>query len=998
MRPVYDLGITLAVAAVSRVFYILVAYVSSRAFLPYDKSTLLVDSSPLSFLLRWDAINFYIIASRSYITEHITAFFPLYPMLVRLLHRLSGIGILQAGIAVSNTSFCLSAPILYCISIRRYSRRTSLLSVALFCFNPASIVYCTLYAESLFALLFLLSFLFLELGSAKFVLFSALCTLTRSNGILFVLFPLLGFRPAIALLSVLLHVVPFALFQLYVFVLMRRFDTLLPYTYVQSVYWEQGFLRFYMDTKNIPNAMVAFPFVSFSLYLLLSYARSYRKRCKNTIVLMALLAIQTFMAIFFIHSQMFFRFVSFNPLIYWSLAHMIEKKGLSGMHCVLVFYLAFGAMETASHLDPDEERSLQMAVLSKVDPKKAECALKAYLKEKRPLALVYKLLPLDFLKKSCLVDGNVIKSLAKINTRRHFVQRRVFFIEQDTSSYGMVYSGLVHFAETRRKNTARLLRQMLRIVDPLKAIDILSRLVLLPRLPFEYKKMVELFYLLSSHGQKMSLLFVRNAFLLKNDTLSRHVLKMCNYGLTEFGVLAEVDLDFCKRHFRNFCTNKGLLGVFLRHVPSSEFLAYRRYFDAEVLLNNLEKISLLDAQEFSLQLKNGRIFTDYWGVVSTQEPFARFLRYEMLGESQNVFDETKRLLKRLSLGNVEIIYAKMEALIHTSPPSYFKAMIETIYSYDTLLCVLEKTLFCMPPIFIDILYFCVLRILVTRSDIVSEGRYQRWYLNLCSLFRIIMPLVQLDAAYTVLEKFFELRRYAHIPLLEVVVQRHIESRSRAPGTRALSGDVGCLALPDTLISHISDAVNDVFLYESHPLELKVDISERYRKVCETLGGGPPCTVDLCFGNLKYLTPYEVALAARCIEEEQLNKVVGEFKDTYGGAGAANHAAELSQQDFFTVKNFILLVNILHSSVLDIDWIIKYLGGIRDIKRSDLRLLGESCLSNILVDMRKNKKQKRMPEDMHRALPSTGRHGDKDTSEMERHESQKSSQEEGEIRE
>lgn len=342
MRLMSDLGMTLAAAAASRAFYILVAYVSSRVFLPYDKSTLLVDSSPLSFLLRWDAINFYTIASRSYITEHITAFFPLYPMLVRLLQRHTGIGVLSAGVIISNVSFCLSALLLYCISIRRYSRHIALLSVFLFCFNPASIVYCTLYAEALFALLFLLSFLFLELGSAKFALFSVLCTLTRSNGILFVLLPLLVLRPVPALFLALLHVVPFALFQAYVFVLMRRNEAFIPYAYVQTVYWDQGFLRFYMDAKNIPNAMVALPFISFSVYLLLSYARSYRKRCRNTIALMALLAIQTLMAIFFIHSQIFFRFASFNPLIYWSLAHMIDKRGLRGMHHVLLFYLAFG--------------------------------------------------------------------------------------------------------------------------------------------------------------------------------------------------------------------------------------------------------------------------------------------------------------------------------------------------------------------------------------------------------------------------------------------------------------------------------------------------------------------------------------------------------------------------------------------------------------------------------------------------------------------------------
>lgn len=646
-------------------------------------------------------------------------------------------------------------------------------------------------------------------------------------------------------------------------------------------------------------------------------------------------------------------------------------------------------MESASHLDSDEARALQMAVLHRIDPGEAERALRAYFEEGRPLAPVYKLLPLDFLKKQNLVDGSVIRSLAKINTRRYFVQRRVFFIDQDASSYGMFYSALVHFSAAGKQSASRLLRQMLRIVDPLKAIDMLSRLVLLPKLPFEHKKMVELFYVLSSHSHKMPLLFVKNAFLLRNDVLSRHVLRRCNYGHAEFSALAEADLDFCRRHVKNFCKNKPLLGIFLRHVPASEFLAYRQYFDSEVLLSNLKKISLLDAQEFSLQLKDTRILTCYWSVLSCQKPLLRFAQYEMLSESQKVFEETKRLLKRLSLGNIDTIYTKMEALIHESPVSYFMATIETIFSYDTLLSVVEKIFARVSTIFIDILYFCVLKIIISRNDFVSEGRYAKWYLNLCSLFRIIVPLVQLNVTFAILEKFFELRRYAHIPLLETIVHRHMESN----GER----------IPNALVLHVSGAVNGVFLYESHSLELKMDLSERYRKLYEVLEGKASCAVDTSLESLKYLTPHEVAAVARCISEEDINRIVDEFK-TASRAGTpcaesmslSRQHRELSSHEFFTIRNFILLVNARHSSVRDISWLIEYLGETKRQSRSDIRLLGESCLSNILVDVQKNKRHRGNLKSVDVAPPSTGQCGSDDTHNMEKHELQKSSQEEGEI--
>lgn len=648
-------------------------------------------------------------------------------------------------------------------------------------------------------------------------------------------------------------------------------------------------------------------------------------------------------------------------------------------------------METVSHLDPDEAKALQVAVLDRIDPGKAERALKAYFEEGRPLAPVYKLLSLNSLKKKKLVDGCVIRSLAKINTRQYFVQRRVFFIDQNAGSYGIFYSALVHFiSATSKQSTSRLLRQMLRIVDPLKAIDMLSRLVLLPRLPFEHKKMVELLYVLSSHSQKMPLVFVKNAFLLRNDMLSRHVLRRCNYGHAEFSALAEIDIDFCKRHVKNFCKNKALLGIFLRYVPASEFLTYRQYFDSEILLSNLKKISLLDAQEHSLLLKDQRIFSDYWSVLSCQKPFLRFQHYEALSESQKVFEETKRLLKRLSLGNIETIYKMMEALICESPVSYFGATIETICSYDMLLSVVEKIFAQIPTIFIDILYFCVLKIFISRNDFVNEGRYVKWYLNLCSLFKIIVPLVQLDVTFEILEKFFELRRYAHIPLLEVIVQRHTE-------------DCG-LKIPNELIFHISSAVNDVFLYESHPLELKMDLSERYRKLYEVLGGNATWALDTSLENLRYLTSYEVVTAASCISEKDVNKIIDEFKTTFcPGTSHADcmstsmqHRA-LSSHEFFTIRNFILFVNARHSSVHDIDWLVEYLGETKKLSRSDLRLLGESCLSNILVDVQKNKRRRGTLKSADRVLPSASQHHSEDPHKADKHEMQKSSQEEGEIR-
>lgn len=340
MKLKSDLLTVLQISVLSRAFYILIAYGSSKLFEPYDKSTLLVENSFFSFLLRWDAIHFYTVARGSYSVEHITAFFPLYPLLISFISKYSGIGTLLLGIIISNTCFCISALVLYCITIRRYPRNVSLASASLFCFNPASIVYSTLYSESLFTLLFLTGFLLLELKLPKSIFFFSLCNLTRSNGVLFALFPIFNTKLVYLVPSLFLQLFPFGLFQLCCFWMLGRREIYIPYSYIQEKYWEQGFLRFYLNPKNIPNLLVALPFISFSLYLLFSYAQSCRKKDKNTIVLMIILFLQTLVAIFLIHPQIFFRFVSFNPIIYWSLAYMIRKE-TSNMRYVITFYLTF---------------------------------------------------------------------------------------------------------------------------------------------------------------------------------------------------------------------------------------------------------------------------------------------------------------------------------------------------------------------------------------------------------------------------------------------------------------------------------------------------------------------------------------------------------------------------------------------------------------------------------------------------------------------------------
>lgn len=293
--------------------------------------------------------------------------------------------VLHCAIIVTNTSFVLSALILYKISLYQYSRTISLVSTFLYIFNPATIIFSAFYSESLFTLIFFIGYFYTlqNRNTIASLIFSISC-LTRSNGLLFVLFTRSVFAifPALCIL----------LYQGYSFNLIHytsfKPKFFVPYTYVQVKYWNQGFLNF-LTVNNIPNILVGLPIIIIALWIIYDFLvhqmihyiafdatnldlivkhtdkiNSRNKKQKIRIIdvfikiknaislaiqyiivlyrnksfqsfifdpfctrkinpvmkLAAILLLQTFVAIFFIHWNMTMRFIAFNPLIYWTCA------------------------------------------------------------------------------------------------------------------------------------------------------------------------------------------------------------------------------------------------------------------------------------------------------------------------------------------------------------------------------------------------------------------------------------------------------------------------------------------------------------------------------------------------------------------------------------------------------------------------------------------------------------------------------------------------------
>ncbi|MBA4384679.1 MAG: hypothetical protein C0410_08080 [Anaerolinea sp.] len=146
---------------------------------------------------RWDS-NWYInIAQHGYSdTIHNvylnTAFFPLYPLLIKGLSALVG-NVHIAGLLISNTSLLAASLVLYRLVSDKFDTEIAQKSLLLLLVNPFSFFFSSVYTESLFLMLVALVFYF---GTGKKWVPAVLCVAaagaTRLVGILTVI-PLLYF-------------------------------------------------------------------------------------------------------------------------------------------------------------------------------------------------------------------------------------------------------------------------------------------------------------------------------------------------------------------------------------------------------------------------------------------------------------------------------------------------------------------------------------------------------------------------------------------------------------------------------------------------------------------------------------------------------------------------------------------------------------------------------------------------------------------------------------
>ncbi len=144
-------------------------------------------------LLRWDAGWYAAIVSSGYqysddpSIQSSTVFYPLYPLASYAAKALFGVDRFMALLLTANVAALVATMLMTKVAKDECGTEVALLSVALYCFFPSSLFLSAGYAESLFLMLVLLSFVFLI--QEKFVIAAILAGLSlgaRPTGIVMI--------------------------------------------------------------------------------------------------------------------------------------------------------------------------------------------------------------------------------------------------------------------------------------------------------------------------------------------------------------------------------------------------------------------------------------------------------------------------------------------------------------------------------------------------------------------------------------------------------------------------------------------------------------------------------------------------------------------------------------------------------------------------------------------------------------------------------------------
>ena len=119
-------------------------------------------------------------------SEYNVAFFPLYPLTISILNKLTGFGYVFSALLISRTAFFLVMVYFYRLVKLDFNKRIAYRAVLYICVFPTGFYFFAVYTESIFLLFILMSFFYARKGSwFSACIFSMLASATRSVGYIY---------------------------------------------------------------------------------------------------------------------------------------------------------------------------------------------------------------------------------------------------------------------------------------------------------------------------------------------------------------------------------------------------------------------------------------------------------------------------------------------------------------------------------------------------------------------------------------------------------------------------------------------------------------------------------------------------------------------------------------------------------------------------------------------------------------------------------------------
>lgn len=137
---------------------------------------------------QWDGGYYYNIAKSGYSTLEDFAFFPLYPILIKIISLIISLDILFLGLLISNLAFLIFLYLLYKLVNLRFNKKIARTTIITLLFFPTTFYAVALYSESIFLMLVVSAFL--TLWQKKYLMASvaiSLASLTRGAGVFLII-------------------------------------------------------------------------------------------------------------------------------------------------------------------------------------------------------------------------------------------------------------------------------------------------------------------------------------------------------------------------------------------------------------------------------------------------------------------------------------------------------------------------------------------------------------------------------------------------------------------------------------------------------------------------------------------------------------------------------------------------------------------------------------------------------------------------------------------